>query len=297
MGRRKYGVICLIASGVLFGTAPLSCYIAAILGSNNNTFLAMRCLLAIPVICLVLKKAHIPLRMPVLGARDGMIGATINGVCALLLTLSYGYIGGGMGTTLHFVYPMCVMMFCCLIYKAKVNLLKIMALVLGTGGVALFGGAGGDISLTGIVLAVLSGVVYSIYIVYIEHSHINKLHPLQMAIFSNLGMGMVALIYGIVSKQFSLVHYTPWTVLFCIVPILTASLGAQPLFQIGVRNTDATTSSLLSTTEPITAVILGILFMHEEMTLAKLMGCVCILCGVLLVILGEHHEGETEEIS
>ena len=294
MSRRSYGVVCLIMSGVLFGTAPLNCYIAEILGSNNNTFQAMRCLLAIPVVCLVLKILHIPLKMPLLGIRDGFIGCIINGVCALLLVLSYEYIGGGMGTTLHFVYPMCVMALSCIIYKAKVNFLKVLALVLGTCGVAMFGGTGGDVSITGIVLAVLSGVVYSIYIIYIERSHIRDLHPLQMAIFVNFGMGVVALIYGKMSHQFNLSGYSIWTVLFCIVPIFTASLGAQPLFQIGVRHTDATTSSLLSTTEPITAVILGVLLMGEKMTFSKLLGCLLILASVLLVILGERKAMEAE---
>ena len=141
----------------------------------------------------------------------------------------------------------------------------------------------------GVVLAISSGFVYSIYLVYLENSSIKLLHPMQMAFLSNLTFGVLTFIYSNVIHTFNMSQYTPSTVLFCLIAILMISIGGNSLFQYGVRYTDATTTSLLSTTEPITAVIMGILFMHEQLTVSKLMGCACILFGVILVILGEHY--------
>ena len=288
MRRRKIGAFYIVLSGVLFGTSPLIYYIAAILGSNSHTFLVIRCFLAVPVIGLILKKLRVPFRMPLRGVRDGLIASTIASSCTLLLTLSYNYLGGGMATTLHFLYPMCVMVISCLFYKSRINMMKVLALLLGLGGIALFSRGDSSVSPIGVILAVASAVVYSIYLVYLEHSAVHLLHPFQMGVLSNFTMGSMTLVYACQSRSFDVSGYSVLTLLFCLAAILALSVCAQALFQTGMLCIDATTSALLSTTEPITAVVVGILFMHEELTLSKFLGCVSILTGVILVIAGEN---------
>lgn len=297
MRKRNIGVICLITSGVLYGFQPLFCYIADLLGSNTDTFLSVRALLSVPIFFIILKTIKVPIKMPAKGFRDGVIGAVLHAVCALLLTLSYQYIGGGMATTLHFVYPMCVMLMSCIIFKAKVTLIRVLSLALGTIGVALVSSSGGEISILGVVLAVASGVVYAAYIVYVEHSAIQTLHPFQMAIITQFTIFIVVLSYSITVDTFNISHYTLATIAFCFVAILAVSIGAGPLFQVGVHHTDATTSSLLSTTEPITAVVIGAMFLKENFTIMKFLGCICILSGVFLVILGDHREAKATQIN
>ena len=290
MNRRKIGILCLITSGALFGTSPLANYIAAMLGSNSDTFLVTRCLTSIPVFCLILLIFKIPFKMPAEGLRDGFIGSLLNTLCALMLITSYNYVGGGIATTLHFVYPVFVMVLSFIVFKANINLIKISALICAVGGVALISAGDENVSTFGVILAVGSGFVYSVYILFLEHSKLNLLHPMQFGLLNSTSMTVFSFIYSsMFAKSFDISAYSAFTWLLGLVTVIAISVGAQPLFQVGVQHTDGPTGALLSTTEPITAVILGCLCMGEGMTIRKFIGCVCILSGVFLVILGESY--------
>ena len=60
-------------------------------------------------------------------------------------------------------------------------------------------------------------------------------------------------------------------------------MGAISLFQLGIRYTGAVAAAILSTLEPITSVILGVLVLGELFTTRKIAGCVCILFSVVLI--------------
>ena len=71
------------------------------------------------------------------------------------------------------------------------------------------------------------------------------------------------------------------------------SVLAVRLFQLGVRYSGSTAASLLSTMEPVTSTILGMLILHEAMDAKKLIGCVAIVLSVILVVVGTSR-GEKE---
>lgn len=295
LSRQSKGIYILILSGALFGAAPLICYYATVLGSNYDSFLIIRSFVAAAVIFLFLKPFGIPRTMPARSLRDGVFGSMLNALCTLMLTLSYKYIDGGIATTIHFIYPACVMAISCAFFRARVNLLKVLGLVFGISGVALFSGGYGELSLTGVMLSLGAGLAYGLYIIVLEHSAMYALHPLQIGVLSNLAIGFVTLIYSCVVRTFDISGYSVYTWLYCAVPVFIFSLIAAPLFQIGVRYTNGMTGSLLGTTEPIAAVILGCLFMDESITVYKLVGCALIIASVIFVINGEHEDAAADK--
>lgn len=89
-------------------------------------------------------------------------------------------------------------------------------------------------------------------------------------------------IYGGVTGQLAL-HLTGQAWLFAFLVSICASVGAISLFQLGIRYTGASTAAILSTLEPITSVILGVLVLGELFTARKIAGCLCILLSVVLI--------------
>lgn len=294
MDNRKKGAACLIGANMLYGLSPMFCWWALLLGSNGTTFVAVRSVLAIFTIWLLLKIGRATFAIQSRTLRDACIGAAIDALCVLLLTSSYNYLGGGMATSLHFIYPLCVMAINCALFKYPVSPIKILALLSGTVGIACFTTATENISAIGVLLALASGVVYATYIIFLEHSKIRDLNPLKMALVSNIATAIVAVVYGAAMGELDISGYKWNTYLFCMVPVLANAIAAKSLFQIGVKLTDSTIGSLLSTMEPITSVILGIIFMSEDFSLAKLAGCLGILFSVVLVIYGEQIEVQKE---
>ena len=54
-------------------------------------------------------------------------------------------------------------------------------------------------------------------------------------------------------------------------------------YQVGVKCIGPQNTAILSTFEPITSVILGILVYQESFSLRTLLGCLCILSSVIIV--------------
>ena len=68
---------------------------------------------------------------------------------------------------------------------------------------------------------------------------------------------------------------------------MLTSVGAVTLFQLGVLYVGPSTSAILSTFEPITSIVCGVLILGESLSLLKIIGCVLILSGVILITLSE----------
>ena len=67
-------------------------------------------------------------------------------------------------------------------------------------------------------------------------------------------------------------------------------LLATMLFQIGVKYIGGMVASVFSMFEPLTCLIVGVLFLGENINYVKIAGCVLICLGILVVIYDEFKE-------
>ncbi len=67
-------------------------------------------------------------------------------------------------------------------------------------------------------------------------------------------------------------------------------IGAS-LFQLGIMKCGGVKSSMLSTVEPVTGVLIGALIFRETITVQSLTGIILILLSVVLLTLGDHKKG------
>ena len=108
-----------------------------------------------------------------IGVRDFAALAAVSAVFSVSTTYlvyeSYRYIGVGLATTLHFLYPMFTVLFGWVLFRQRPDRYKAAALVLATLGVALATGSSDSYAATGIVLALISAMTYAGYLQGIEH--------------------------------------------------------------------------------------------------------------------------------
>lgn len=81
----------------------------------------------------------------------------------------------------------------------------------------------------------------------------------------------------------SLFSLPPNAWLLSLLVSLFTSVGGLPLFQLGVRYCGASTAASLSTLEPITNVILGMLVLGETLSVLKLVGGILMIASVVLI--------------
>lgn len=280
------GIICAVTAAIIYGFTPILARITFGGGANGITVTFLRGLLSIPLLMILIIHKKIPLRLGI--DWKGVFLAGIFGMSptALLLYMSYGYISVGLAETLHFTYPILVTVTCIVWFKEKLNRWKLGALILCSIGIFMFIDKISSFGVTGMVLALLSGVAYAYYIICVDKV-LMHIHYLKLILYMNIFMTVISGGYGLCTGNLHL-SLTPNAWVLCILISLLTSFGALPLLQVGIKLTGASTTAILSTFEPITSVVCGILILHESISPLKLFGCVFIMGSILLIAISEN---------
>lgn len=291
--RKGAGFAAVIFSAVLFGLLPLFARQVYANGGNPLSVVFYRFALALLPAFFVLKLKGISLR---LSLRDGLrillLSVCGYGGTAVLLFASYNFIPTGMATTIHFTYPVFVILGSILFLREKAEPLKLVCVALCMGGILLFYQGNAEGSVAGILLAFLSGITYTFYILYLDRGGISQMPMMKLIFYMNLFSSAILLFIGTATGEMT-VHLTGVGWVYMAVLSIVICLTAVWLFQMGVRKVGSQNAAILSTFEPLTSLISGALFFQESLTLRTLAGSGLILISVILVArIGKPKTGE-----
>lgn len=283
--KKQVGSLCVILSAVLFGTMPLLAKVAYAHGSNAYTVAFSRFLFGSIILGTVI--TLMPGHTVRINKREFLELFKLSVSYALmpvLLYSSYNYIDSGMATTLHFTYPVAVMLIMVVFCKKTLERKQIICAALCLIGLALLASLDGRVSVPGVLLAVGSGIVYAVYIVLLGKSTAKGLHSLTLAfwiaVFSAAEIGAVALVSR--NLVFRL-DAAGWAAEIAMAVFTT--VFALVLFQKGVFLCGEVKASLLSTFEPLTGILIGAIAFHEVLTPSEFAGILSILAAVILLVL------------
>ncbi len=277
------GRLCLIISAILYGIAPVLASVAYRGGINGITLTFLRSVISIPLLYIIIKADKRSIRL----SRENIVRIIILGIFGgvlpiLLLYLSYYYIPTGLATTLHFVYPLVIVLSSAALYHEKLSRVTLSSVMFVTVGIFMFSDISRISSKLGIILAILSGIFYSFYVMYIDKTGLDNMDYVVLTFYMMVIMSASILIFGIAVHGISFdINPLSWS--FSALISLIVTLGAMPLFQVGVRYEGAATAGILSTLEPITSIILGAVILNELVMPVQLMGCGMIILGILLI--------------
>lgn len=277
------GKICLILSAFIYGLAPILAKIAYTSGVNGMTLTFLRTFLALPLLFVMMLFRGHSLRLTMAELRDITLLSIIGGsLSTLSLYEAYSYISTGLATTLHFVYPLIIVVASALIYREKITKMKLAAVMLVTVGIFLFVDLADKADKIGVVLAVLSGVFYSFYVIYLYHSGLSEMDYVKLTFYMMVLTSLGTFIFGMAAKSISFDGISAGGWIISAVISVIISVGAIPLFQAGVRYEGASTAGIVSAFEPITTILLGALFLGEAMGLVQYIGGAMIILGVVI---------------
>ncbi|WP_066893373.1 DMT family transporter [Clostridium nigeriense] len=274
------GILFTILSAVIFGFTPALASITYGLGNNSLSMTFYRNLFAIPFLFLILKYKKIPLKANKKELKDIFVLSLIGvAITTALLYSSYSYIGIGAATTLHFLYPMFVALACKFIFNEKLGKGKVISLILAFIGVALFMDTKSSGNIVGALMALISGVTYAFYILWLDKKGLVKMNPYKLSFyivtFASLEMLVGNILGGYIEVNLPLKAY----ILMILCSVLASIVGIVS-FQIGVSIIGSTSAAIFSLFEPITSVISGIIIFNEALNLPKLLGCLIIFIAI-----------------
>lgn len=281
---KKNGVASIIISAVLFGMMPLLTKVAYQYGSNAYSVAFGRFFFG-SVILLMVITAIPNYSLKVSGQQMKQLAglSLAYALTPVLLYASYNNIDSGLATTLHFTYPIAVIVMMALFFREKPTRKQFLCTLLCMIGILLLYTPKGRASGIGIAFAAVSGLTYSLYIVFLGKSALKSLPSLTLAfwlsLFAWIEIGLIALPMGLLKFDMKAIGW-----LAEILLALVATVLALVLFQKGVFLCGEVKASLLSTFEPLTGIVIGMIIFHEQLSGKEVVGIAFVLLSSVLLV-------------
>jgi len=272
---RTAGFLIVALSGVCFGALGLFGRTAYAAGADVTSLLFLRFSLAGAVLASVM----VVRRQPLPGRRMVLSLMVLGGVAYVSEAGAYfaalQHVPAGLAALLLYSFPALVALLQRFVFGERLGRVKWLAVALALGGTALTTDLDqGGVKPLGVMLGLLAALLYAFYVV-ISARVAGGAGPLASStvILCSAGasLGLVVLARGPAFPTTS----TGWAAVVALA--LVSTVAAVLLFFVGMARIGPVNTSLVSTMEPLTAVVIGALFMNERLSARQLVGGLLIL--------------------
>ena len=160
---------------------------------------------------------------------------------------------------------------------------QIIALVISLIGVGFFINLNDLSAIQGIIMALISGFTFSIYLVGIEKFGVSDMHSYKLSFYIAMWVCICLIIVNVFTGQFNFNQPLLSYGLMVIVAIL-AQFVAVVMLKEGISIIGSSLASMFSMAEPVSSVIFGAIFLSESITIMQVIGCVMIMIGVSMLL-------------
>ena len=281
------GYLCVLGSSVAYGFMPLFASRAYAEGMSTFSVVFWRFFLTTVIFLgyILLKKIPLNIEKKKI-AFMFMIGALTHVTANITLFLSYRYMDVGLATTVHFIYPVLIVLYSTVFRKEKLSKTKILALSFVLAGVAIISIKGtGRISSVGIIVALASAVFFAYYAIGVSSKMLQGVPSILVAFYVALGNTMALLV--LVLWEGSILPHSRVALGAVVLNALVAGVIGTWMYVTGIQIVGASNTAILSAFEPITAIFVG-LYLGESLTGMLFLGIALILFASYLVMVKEN---------
>jgi drug/metabolite transporter (DMT)-like permease len=288
MSSQFKGYAAAILSSATFGTIPLFSIPTMAAGMGLTSVLVYRfafgCMFMLLVMLWQRQSLHITWAE---GLEMGLLGV-LYASSSVFLYLGYNYMPSGIATTLLFSYPVWTAILMVLFCHEPLSWSTALAIVLAVGGVAClgFGGnQGGLKSLIGVVLELLSGLAYAVYMVIFPHLRVRKLPALKVNFYIfSYAMVLLALYTIFTEGKMETIVNARCLISLILLGLLPTTVSNVSLVK-ALTLIDSTHVAILGAFEPLTAMAIGIAVFGEPLTFWVVIGFGLIIAAVVMLML------------
>ena len=199
---------------------------------------------------------------------------------------AFKYIEAGIACTILFIYPVLVAIIMAIFFKEKITKTVIASISLISVGITLLyhGKEGATLNLHGVLIVLLSALLYSLYIVGVKNIKlIRHMNSAKMTFYVML-FGLIVYITNLNFCTQLQPLTSPHLWLYALGLALFPTIISIETINIAIKLIGSTTTAILGSLEPLTALFFGVVIFHEQLTVRIMIGIVAILCGVILII-------------
>lgn len=292
---RFNGIFYAIISSASFGFSPLFSIALMVAGLSHFDILTYRWGIAAFVLMIY---AAIREKTLKLNSFDEVwkiiLLSALRAVTSITLLIGYANIASGIASTINFMYPVVVALCMMLFYGEKKSAANIISIAMSIFGVYLLAHGdgliveGGDTTL-GLVCSIISAFSFAAYYIVMKRTKADKIEVVKFTTWIMLLSAVYFLIGGLVTEGgISLVTDSrSWLYILGLglwSTMVSSFTGVKAIRRIG-----PTLTSILGALQPLTAVILGVIFLDEHLGVKTVLGIALILVAVTIVVI---HQGK-----
>lgn len=201
-----------------------------------------------------------------------------------LQTVGLQYLPSGLFSVIVYFQPVLVGIFAWLWLGERMSGMKIFGLILGFLGVVVisFKSFSGQLSVTGIVLALITALSWALGTIFVKKVG-NKVDALWLITIQCLIGGAVMTAAGIHTENFSNIE---WTIPY-MSGLLYGAIFGIPLAWLAyfflVRSGEASKVATSTFLVPLIAIVTGTIFLHEAITIYLVIGLILIITSIYCV--------------
>lgn len=217
----------------------------------------------------------------------------LRAITSVTLLLGYVNISSGIASTINFMYPVIVTICMMLFFGEKRSKIDFLAIAASIFGVYLLASGdsimveGGNTGL-GLACSLISAVSFAAYYILMKQVKADKIEVVKFTTW----IMMLSAFYFIICAIIFNGRLTLVTDMKSWINILGLGLWATMVSNItgvkGIRRIGPTMTSVLGALQPVTAVILGVLFLGEHLYTRSLIGIMIIIAAVTIIVLHQN---------
>ena len=297
---RINGMFYAALSSASFGFSPLFSLGLLAAGLSNFDTLSYRWLIAGIVLMIYAACKKKTLRLLSFDeAWKVILLSALRATTSLTLLIGYANISSGISSTINFMYPVIVALCMMIFFREKRTWVDFVAIIGSFFGVYLLASGdsiiveGGNTRL-GLICSLISAFSFAAYYIVMKQVKADKIEVVKFTTW----IMMLCAFYFIACAIIVEGKLTIVSDGRCWLNILGLGLWSTMVSNItgvkAIRRIGPTLTSILGALQPLTAVILGVLFLGEHLYLRSVVGISCIVIAVLIIVM--HQQGNKSAV-
>ncbi len=217
-----------------------------------------------------------------------ILSGMLIGINWILLFEAYNYTTVATATLCYYMEPTIVILASSLIFREKLTMKKIICAVIAILGMVLVSGfvpghmtgMGGSGDARGVLFGLGAALLYSS--VVLLNKGVGSVDPYQRTVIQLFSAALVLLPYLLITEEAGLTNLTIRSVFLVIVVGILHTGIAYALYFGSIEGLKAQSIAIFSYIDPVSAMILSALILHESMTAAGMTGAVMILGAAMV---------------
>lgn len=284
------GVFYAIISSCSFGFSPLFSLGLLAAGLSNFDVLSYRWSLAAVVLMIYAASKGKSLRLSTFDeVWKVVILSLLRSITSITLLIGYANIASGIASTINFMYPVVVALCMMLFFGEKKSIVNIISILISIFGVYLLASGdglkveGGNTAL-GLTCSIISALSFAAYYILMKQTKADKIEVVKFTTWIMLLSAVYFIICGFIFdgkitmvSDLKLWGYIAGLGLWST--MISNFTGVKAVRRIG-----PTMTSILGALQPLTAVVLGVLFLDEHLGPRTIAGISIIMVTVTFIV-------------